>query len=298
MWGILKMKNQPIANNQKIAPEAITTLLEQAQFPLISHISVPLATNTSKGQELNKMTSAFTEQLSIIKKDVTFNPSQQQQSLELTFGAPQIDLALPKDTLKKAALHEFNPVHWRDQKAALLCAIATMTRHYPHRQNQPIFCFFTEDQAELINWLSSSEMNQLNLNTNRLVIITAKHKDDLLWAIEETMHTANGAPIIAHFNLLENIQAQRLAFLATSNHSTCFIVCNHKTEGPCHCQSQWAVRQQSEKTARSSIYLKLTHTAEETDHSPATMATMAWTLNWQPTSNRFSATIEKGPTLH
>lgn len=296
------MKNQTIPSSQQIDLQSIAALLKQTPAPIISHISIPVGTNTSSISEQKEITTSFTGSIN----KFNLRPSENQQTQELSFGAPQIDLALPKGTLARSAMHEFNPKHYRDQIATLKCAITIAAREQASNQQTsgqqaPIFCFLSEQQEELFAWLTSDELSELNINKEDLIIITAKHTDDLLWAIEETMATAPRTTIVAHFNLLENITAQRLAFLAKANQSTCILVCNHKIDGPKHSLSQWSIAQlNAGEIEETTMHLKLSHSAQATEPNAKPMS---WTIKWKQNHNRFTASINNAspipaPTLH
>jgi len=287
------MKKQSISHHQKIAPSAVAALLEQNHKPLPSalHISVPTQTRSSTPAQLQEMSTTFTKALNNITpidfSNHPINDGSPQQS-ELNFGAPQIDLALPKDTFPVSGLHEFNPKYWRDQIAALTCTIALAVRQREQQQTtSPIYCFLSKNQTQLIEWVTTYQTSAFHLKPQDLIIITANHSDDLLWAIEETMHATNGSsPIIAHFNLLDNLSAQRLSFLAKTQQSPCFIVCNHKIDGPKHARSQWTIHQHPEsKTTVPSFYLTLSQTNNE--------SVSGWHLKWQQDQQRFAASREK-----
>jgi len=295
------MKKQSITQQQQIAPATVAALLEQSHKPLASHISVPTQTRSSTPEQLQEMSISFTKALNHITPTELLNHQtndDSSQQSELNFGAPQIDLALPKGTFPVSGLHEFNPKYWRDQIAALTCTIALAVRQREQQQTKtPIYCFLSKEQTQLIQWVTTYQTSAFNLKPQDLIIITANHSDDLLWAIEETMHATNGAPIIAHFNLLDNLSAQRLSFLAKTQQTPCFVICNHKIDGPKHAHSQWTIHQHPEsKTTIPSLYLSLNQTNKVS-------TPLGWHLKWQQEQQRFAATREKSAqqselTLH
>lgn len=295
------MKNQEQQSSQQIAPNTVAAILSQAPSPLATHISIPIgAVNNPEASAL------YAKSLQQVEPEYTNNTgtnhhvSPINSSLaNLTFGAPQIDLTITSGSAAASGLHEFNPRHFRDQDSTFKCALALAARH---RNNAtPIFCFLTEDQSSLITWLTSNGASSLNIAKEDLVFVTAKHSDDLLWAMEETMHTQKGATIVAHFTLLDNLSAQRLAFTAKTNELPCLIVCNHPIEGPKHTNSAWSVQalqseSQTSDESLPSIALSLTHTKGD-------MAGENWTLKWSPKQGRFTATLSdrnpaKTTTLH
>lgn len=220
-------------------------------------------------------------------------------AIDFSFGASQIDLAFPKGALPIADLHELNPKHHKDQLATLQTALALAARRNM-QTNAPLFCFITEDQRELLTWLQTEANTSLNLADDQLCIITAKHSDDLLWAIEETIFSCPAAAIVSHFSMLDNTAAQRLAFLSRTKGVLTFLICNHRIEGPAHAASNWLVSNptQGPITEKAALCLTATYVKAAPGHQ------QSWHLNWNETSGRFAATSLKQPetnsshTLH
>ena len=283
------MKKQAIPTQQQVPAQTVAALLKQPLSFVQTQISVPKGAGCPRADQHVRSAFASSLQSSHSLVASTYAP---RFEAELSFGAPQIDLALEKGTLAAHGLHEFNPVHWRDQISALACALGLIGRH---QQGQPIFCFLQEDQAELIEWLSSNKIDDFNIKRAQLVIVTSKHRDDLLWAIEETMHHVPTAAIVGLFPTLENLAAQRLSYLAKNQQVPCFVICNHKIEGPVHAHSQWSVCRKSDcaqHTAERGFVLQQKFCVQEKDLG------MSWHLSWQAGDNRFSAALEQSRTLH
>ncbi len=286
------MKKQVIPTQQQIPAQTVAALLQQPLSRVQTQISVPKGAGCPQADHPLHFRSAFASSLKPFHSLVA--PSQTPRfETELSFGAPQIDLALEKGTLATNGLHELNPVHWRDQTSAFACALGLISRH---QEGQPIFCFLQEDQSELIKWLSSDKVDDFNIQREQLVVVTAKHRDDLLWAIEETVHSIPTAAIIAHFPTLENLAAQRLSYLAKDQRVPCLVVCNHKIEGPVHANSQWSV-------CRKSDYAHDTKDIGFVLHQKLCLQQnqpgMSWHLIWQSADNRFSASLEQNiRTVH
>ena len=285
------MKKQAIPTQQQVPAQTVAALLQQPLCPVQTQISVPKGAGCPRADQHQDVASAFASSLKPFHSLIGSARTPRLEA-ELSFGAPQIDLALEKGTLAINGLHEFNPVHWRDQISAFACALGLIRRH---QDRQPIFCFLQEDQVELIEWLSSNKVDGFNIPREQLVVVTAKHRDDLLWAIEETMHSVPAVAIIAHFPTLENLAAQRLSYLAKEQHVPCLVVCNHKIEGPVHSHSQWSVCRKSDceqDTTDNGFVLHQKVCLRAKDYG------MSWHLSWQAADNRFSASLEQAKTLH
>jgi len=285
------MKKQAIPTQQQVPAQTVAALLQQPLCSVQTQISVPKGAGCPRADQQQNVASAFASSLKPFHS-LTNSTHTPRFEAELSFGAPQIDLALEKGTLATNGLHELNPVHWRDQISALACALGLISRH---QEGQPIFCFLQEDQVELIEWLSSNQINGFNIQREQLVVVTAKHRDDLLWAIEETMHSVPSVAIIAHFPTLENLAAQRLSYLAKEQHVPCLVICNHTIEGPVHARSQWSVCRKSDCTQDTTDLGLVLHQKlclQEKDYG------MSWHLSWQAADNRFSASLEQAKTLH
>lgn len=282
------MRKQPETLNHQVQASTLAALLNEGTSPFASHINIPTGASYLSLAESQSVSQAFINTIQSIEGQATSSTFKQNTPVnsttpppltELNFGAPQIDLSLPKGTLNTNAVHEFNPVHFRDQDLAYKSAIALAARQHKAVNSAPIFCFLSEDQTNLISWLSGNGPSEFGLNNQDVIVITAKHSDDLLWAMEETMHTTKASALIAHFTLLDNLSAQRLAFASKSSQTPCLLICNHKIEGPKHCHSQWSIHQ-----AQSDDTTILTLTSSKTN-----MSGLSWTINWQTDRNRFSA---------
>ena len=286
------MKKQAISSQNALSSSQVAALLTPLEAEQQT-ISLPLGVSTTTNN------SALTQFLSAQTPHLTDNHKTKPQQKELSFGAPQLDLALPKGTLQKNTLHTFHPKQWRDQQATLACALSLAIRNQKQTETEqtahPIFCFLIDDQTQLIEWINK-EVTSLNISPKDLILITCKHSDDLLWAIEETMHKAPNSTIVTHFNLLQNIAAQRLKVIAQSQSCTCLLVCNHKIEGPNHAHSNWTVSQ-AENNENAPLKITLEHKSATAD-----LSEQHHILEWQAKKHRFKTANLKSPqtapTLH
>lgn len=283
------MKKLAISSQNTLSSNQLAALLTPLESGHQTQISLPLDISTTTNNALTQFLSTQTPSL-------TPNHKTEQQQKELSFGAPQLDLALPKGTLQKNTLHTFNPKQWRDQQATLACALSLAIRNQKQTETeQPVFCFLIDDQTQLSEWIST-EITSLNISPKNLVLITCKHSDDLLWAIEETMHKAPSSTIVTHFNLLQNLAAQRLKVIAQAQSCTCLLVCNHKIEGPNHAHSNWTVSQ-TETNAEAPLKITLEPKSATADQPP-----QRYILEWQAEKHRFKTANLKSPqtapTLH
>lgn len=294
------MKNQSIASHQSLNSNDVAALLQDQPTPLVTHIEISEASKKA-GQD-----NLFIHKLQALNAASTKNhEGAQSLQKELSFGAPQIDLALPTGTLARAGLHELNPKHWRDQQTAIALALGLLNRQNSNHagDKSPVFCFLTEDQTELKGWLQSPAINSLNISSQDLVLVTAKHTDDLLWAIEETILANNNALIAAHFTLLAPTAAQRLNFLAKENGAACVVVCNHKSEGQGLAHSSWSVtttpkleatesapdlQQCAYKETLGAITPRFILTLNTTPDAQINDI-LSWQITWQPNTKRFRA---------
>lgn len=290
------MRKEAEILSHQLASTDVISLLDKSSAPFANHISIPSGSAIQQDTTEKAQIANFAQSLEAL--DLTANPTSSTQldnkkETELNFGNPQIDLSLPQGTLSKDGLHEFNPKHFRDQDLAFKTALTLAAREVNSEETKPIFCFLTEDQTNLINWLSSKEITTLGLSKENLIVITAKHTDDLLWAMEETMHSVKALALVAHFTLLSNISAQRLSFAAKTHKTPCLLICNHKIDGPNHSKSKWTVWTETTNTncktsfdQEEQIGLTLSQIQNEKQNSN-------WTIKWQAEKGRF-ITAKKG----
>lgn len=285
------MRKEADILSHQLAPNTVLSLLDETSAPLATHITIPTGASISSSITDNSTSNEFTKSLKSLELSISPSSSaysSQQKTTELNFGTPQIDLTLPQGTLSKDGIHEFNPKHFRDQDLAFKTALTVAAREITSEETKPIFCFLTEDQSNLIKWLSSREISKLGLSKENLIVITAKHTDDLLWAMEETLHTVDAVALVAHFTLLSNISAQRLSFASKSKKTPCLLICNHKIEGPNHTKSKWTVWSETEEENLQSDKIGLTLSQIKNEKQNA-----SWVIKWQAEKGRFTTSLKE-----
>ncbi len=280
------MRKEAEILSHQLAPNTVLSLLDETSAPLATHIAIPTGASIGSSVSDNSISNEFANSLKSLELSISPTSStysSKQKTTELNFGTPQIDLSLPQGTLSKDGIHEFNPKHFRDQDLAFKTALTVAAREITSSETKPIFCFLTEDQTNLIKWLSSKEIAKLGLTKENLIVITAKHTDDLLWAMEETLHTVDAVALVAHFTLLSNISAQRLSFASQAKKTPCLLICNHKIDGPNHTTSKWTVWSETEEESLQGdkIGLSLSQIKNEKQNA-------SWIIKWQAEKGRFT----------
>lgn len=290
------MRKETEILSHQINNNTVFSILNESVSPFATHITIPTGISTSEEMTTKQLAEEFT--LSLKALDLSPTPTsstrgqnQNKNSKELNFGAPQIDLSLPSGTLAKDGIHEFNPKHYKDQNTAFKTALSLAAREISAEETKPIFCFLTEDQTHLIKWLSSSEIETLGLSKENLIVITGKHTDDILWAMEETFHSMESVALVAHFTLLSNIAAQRLSFTAKDKQIPCLLICNHKIEGPNHTRSRWSIW--SETTTAEEVSFDFEKVGIATNLETNDEKTTSWIMRWQPEKGRFSLNLSE-----
>lgn len=279
------MKKQSDYKQQILTPAVVNALISNAEALYSPLIHIPSGTGRIDGGNTEPTSLALQAAFSS-NTALTATATLPSINTDITFGAPQIDLAFPKGALTAAGLHEFNPKHHRDQLATYQTTLALAARQQQANPGTPIFCFITEDQKQLLEWLKSDAAESVNLAKDDIIIITAKYSDDLLWAIEETLHTTGPAAIIAHFNTLDSLAAQRLAITSRTKGVPGFLVCNHPIEGPIHAETRWTLQQavspesQKPHSQLTANYIKIDPENKQ-----------SWAIRWNSANNRFSASL-------
>ena len=160
------MRKEAEILSHQLAPNDVISLLNKSSAPFANHISIPTGAAINLDSSETSIASKFTQSLEALdlgKSSTSSNQPINKKETELNFGSPQIDLSLPEGTLAKDGLHEFNPKHFKDQDLAFKIALTLAAREVNSPSSKPIFCFLTEDQTNLINWLSSIEIEKLGL---------------------------------------------------------------------------------------------------------------------------------------
>lgn len=288
------MRKETEILSHQISNNTVFSILNEPASPFATHITIPTGISACEETTTKQLEQEFV--LSLKALDLPVSPTSSNTGLnqnkkELNFGAPQIDLSLPSGTLAKNGIHEFNPKHYKDQNTAFKTALSLAAREISPDETKPIFCFLTEDQTHLIKWLSSSEIATLGLSKDNLIVITGKHTDDLLWAMEETFHSMESVALVAHFTLLSNIAAQRLSFAAKDKQTPCLLICNHKIEGPAHTQSRWSIW--SESTTEDEVSFDLEKVGIAINFETDDLKNTKWIMKWQPEKGRFSINLNE-----
>ena len=294
----------PSSQSDSIASnERLTLVIPELQEVSLTQIGVPSGVSIAPNDQNLKLAKEFAQSLRIHESDIQEPQSPHHssskitapQSAELSFGAPQIDLALPAGTMSANGLHEINPLRHRDQKAALSFGLALAARHQQNFNNSAIFCFLLEDEAKQNEALSPSARKALGLTSENLIIITAKQSDDLLWAIEEALEAADASSIVCHLPLLNDLEKQRLNFLASSNSIPTILVCNHNSSDQLYSLSSWTLRQNDEVTENFEIPTATLTLRDCKSQLPK----MSWSVRWENARNKFQAvSTETGKTIH
>lgn len=284
------MKKQSEHLEHSLTPAMIAALLEDTQMETVPIFKIPAG--IGRAEEIDDFTTPLKAKKSYLQLVHTLKKANSrtgtatnslnidtQGKAELTFGAPQIDLALPNNSFTSGMLHELTPRHHRDQLTTLQTAFRLAARAKSKAGNKPLFCFLTEDQKPLLDWLQNHAAEDCGLSQKDIIIMSANYSDDLIWAIEETLHNTQPAAIIAHFNTLNSLSAQRFAYLTKSNAVTGFLVCNHPSQDNIPAETRWTVESMENRTN-----LTLTRTKSDTD------TFVSWSLKWNQEQIRFSAT--------
>lgn len=269
---------------------------------LTSHIALPSGISDEPAQESGERSKQFTQSLrgfnnkhsfhetpTITKSHGTKNRGNGLAVEELSFGAPQIDLALPRGALATNALHEINPVCHRDQHPALSIALSLAARNLNQRNQDGksgvILCFLLEDQAKNNIALTRQALASIGVGNDNFVIITAKHKDDLLWAMEEALHEQACSSVVAHLPVIDDPQKQRLSFIAKANNVPTILICNHKSSDTPLGLTTWSVEgSEAGDNQITPAKTRLSLTSNQTN-----LPVMQWSIKWDSDKDKFHA---------
>ena len=153
------MRKETEILSHQISNNTVFFLLNEPASPFATHITIPTGISACEEITTKQLAEEFT--LSLKSLDLSPSPtssargqSQNKNSKELNFGAPQIDLSLPSGTLAKDGIHEFNPKHYKDQNTAFKTALSPSSQRNQTRRNKTYFLFFnrrsnTADQMAL-----------------------------------------------------------------------------------------------------------------------------------------------------
>jgi protein ImuA len=139
-----------------------------------------------------------------------------QAAAVLPFGLPEIDASLPWQGLPLAALHEIENAGVADEDgAASLFLAGILARLMPARP--VLWCLQRAD-------LHAPGLALAGLDAKRLVLLRAPNEREILWAMEEGLHSRALAAVVGEVDTLSMSASRRLQLAAESSGVTGFVL--------------------------------------------------------------------------
>ncbi|MGI9384199.1 MAG: hypothetical protein ACR2PO_13675, partial [Methyloligellaceae bacterium] len=131
-----------------------------------------------------------------------------------TFGAPEIDGALPWAGLEPAGLHEVRPAGYRDSWAALGFALALLERRRAGAGTdgrQAVLWGFTDVAARESGLPYGPGLAAFGLDPGDFLLVRAQRAQDVAWALEEGLKSRALLAVLGQIDAAHGILARRLA---------------------------------------------------------------------------------------
>lgn len=113
----------------------------------------------------------------------------------LPFGTRELDERLPGGGLACGLLHEISPMTHRERPAALGFISALVAASLRARRGHAVF--ISSRRALPYGSLYGHGLQELGVDTNRLILIEARNDKDALWALEETLRAEAVPAVVA-----------------------------------------------------------------------------------------------------
>lgn len=169
---------------------------------------------------------------------------QDAMSGVVTFGAPEIDTALPGGGLKRGALHEVVAVDYRDMGAALGFAAALAARCMETVDAPVLWCEGGRAPFD-VGALYGPGLAAFGLDPKRLILVAPPREVDLLWTMEEALRLGAFAAVIGEIDgrasRLDLTATRRLQLAAEEKGMPAFLLTGHASAGASAAVTRWRV---------------------------------------------------------
>jgi len=144
-----------------------------------------------------------------------------------TFGADEIDRALPWKGLGLTGVHEVQAASYRDSWAALGFALALVARRMaslPSGDRSLILWAFSHARGCEFGHPHGPGLAALGLDPDKFVMVETTRESDLAWALEEGLKARALAILLGQIDISNWTLGRRLALAAQAQRTPCLIV--------------------------------------------------------------------------
>jgi len=133
-------------------------------------------------------------------------------------GAPAIDGALPGGGLANACLHEVVPANAAGAAAAASgFAAALLGRFAAARPGFLLWCLTGVD-------LYAPALARFGIPHDRLIVVRARRRDEVLWVLEEALRAARLAAVVGEVDGIDLTASRRLQLAARAGGTACLLL--------------------------------------------------------------------------
>ena len=164
--------------------------------------------------------SGKSTQLAALRQQLTTLETGGRTASVLPFEVAGIDASLPWDGLPLGALHELGSAGAEGEEGAVATAFLAgiLARLAPDRP--VLWCLKRTD-------LHAPGLALYGLAPERLILARAANDQEILWAMEEGLHSAALAAVVGEVELLPALASRRLQLAAESSGITGFALSRH-----------------------------------------------------------------------
>jgi protein ImuA len=180
--------------------------------------------------------------------DMTMRPRGARAPFRWSLGLEAVDRHLPEEGLARAGLHDVTPSTYGDFPAASAFALALLLRRLEDTNEQrPILWCRLQDTVREYGRLYGHGAESLGLNRQRLITITLKKPQSLLWVLEEALKSGAVAGAIGdgHPRCCDLTSTRRLQLAADKGKAAGLLVFTTHHDGTTASMSRWRVGSRS-----------------------------------------------------
>lgn len=217
-------------------------MLMPAQLIAVGRPSV--ASKTPRKAERPALLAALRACIAGIERKTTALKETRQPSAIWGLGENHIDERLPKAGLAVNAVHEITASRYSDTPAAMGFAACLAIRRFRMKTPRPLLWVRLDRGNTEWGKLYGHGLAALGLPRERLIIVTLRKPQALLWTVEEALRSRTLAAIIADGDrhAIDLNITRRLSLAAEEGATPLLLVFSHPVSGGTAALSRWEVK--------------------------------------------------------
>ena len=186
-----------------------------------------------------KRIEGHTSSLEGTRKGALAGPKPLSSSLAWSFGAIEVDQCLGHG-LAPHALHEINPLAYKDCWAALSFALALASLRARFDQRPLLWCSSRASKSEF-GGLYGQGLQRFNLDPTRFILIETKNDNETAFVLEEALKSARLCAVIGLMAAPGLTASRRLSLMANKGQTPALLVTKPEDIGIKNATTRWQV---------------------------------------------------------